>query len=309
MGSSGGTQTPVTQQTQQTKDPWSAAQPHLINAMGSAQSLYGSNTGYQPWTGQTQAALDPFISNTMNTMYGQLLPDVNAGGTAGNIASRQLGTDLIQNQGLSPELRSLYEQAKGDENPYLQNIINTSNRQISDKVGSSMSGAGRYGSGQHTDVAARAMAEAADPLLAQDYARRQQQQQSILEGGQQRAGQWAQLMPGLDEARFAPAQSLMALGQFNQERAQGALQDQIKTYNAQQSYPWEQLARYNAIVGGAGGLGGSMTGSTTTPINSPSTLQKLLGGGLAGAGIGGSFGGPVGAGVGALGGGLLGMMG
>ena len=153
------------------------------------------------------------------------------------------------------------------------------------------------------------MAEAADPLLAQDYARRQAQQQSILEGGQQRMGQWAQLMPTLDEARWAPAQGLMAIGQFQQERAQRTLDDQIKAYNANEARPWEQLARYNAIVGGAGGLGGTTVGSTTTPVNSPSTLQKLLGGGLAGAGIGGSFGGPPGAAVGALGGGLLGMMG
>jgi hypothetical protein len=187
-------------------------------------------------------------------------------------------------------------------------MLDTSNRQISNKIGSSMSGAGRYGSGMHSDVAARAMAEAADPVLAQDYARRQAQQQSILEGGQQRMGQWAQLMPTLDEARLDPARGLFTLGQYNQERAQAGLEDQIKTWNAQQARPWENLARYNAIVGGAGALGATQTGTTSTPINSPSTLQKILGGGLAGAGVGGSFGGPPGAALGALGGGLLGMM-
>jgi len=160
-----------------------------------------------------------------------------------------------------------------------------------------MSGAGRYGSGAHTDVAARAMAEAANPILAEDYSQ-----------GLQRAGQWAQLMPTLDEARLAPAQGLMNLGQFYNERAQNQLNDQIKLYNAQQARPWEQVARLNAIAGWAGGLGGTQFGTQTTPINQPSTLQKLFGGAAAGAGIGGSFGGPVGAGVGALGGGLLGLM-
>jgi hypothetical protein len=308
MGSSGGTQTPVTQQTQQTKDPWSAAQPHLINAMASAQNLYGSNTGYQPWTGQTQADLSPYFTQGANSLYAQLLPDAQAGGTPGIKAAQGLGLNMIQNQGLNPELRSLYEQAKGDQNPYLQSIIDTSNRRIGDRIGSSMSAAGRYGSGQHTDVAARAMAEAANPMLAQDYARRQQQQQGILEGGLQRAGQWSELMPKLDEASRAPAQGLLTLGQYFNERAQNQLDSQIKTYNAQQAYPWEQLARYNAIVGGAGGLGGTMTGSTTTPINQPSTIQKLLGGGAAGAGIGGTFGGPPGAAVGAGIGGLLSLL-
>lgn len=306
MGSSSGQQ-PVTQQTQQTRDPWSAAQPHLQHAMGAAEQYFDNNYGYQPYTGATQADLQSGLSTSLGSIAN--LAASNLGGTAGVNAARSLGTNMIQNEGLSGRLQSLYEQAQGNENPYLQSMLDTSNRQISDKIGSSMSGAGRYGSGQHTDVAARAMAEAADPVLAQDYARRQQQMQSIAESGLQRAGQWSQLMPALDEAQYAPAQMLGTVGQYYTERDQRGIDDAIKTYNAQQAYPWEQLARYNAIVGGAGGLGGTMTGSTTTPINSPSTLQKLLGGGLAGAGIGGSFGGPVGAGVGALGGGLLGMMG
>ena len=57
MGSS--SQQPVTQQTTQTKDPWSAAQPFLREGMENAQNLYTYGTGYQPYTGQTQADLDP----------------------------------------------------------------------------------------------------------------------------------------------------------------------------------------------------------------------------------------------------------
>ena len=116
------------------------------------------------------------------------------------------------------------------------------------------------------------------------------------------------MMPTLDEARLAGAQGMAGLGQFYQERGQKQLEDQIKLYNAQQSYPWEQLLRMNAVAGGAGALGGTQTGTQTTPINQPSTLQKLFGGAAAGAGIGGSFGGPLGAGVGAVGGGLLGLL-
>jgi len=305
--SSGG-QTPVTQQTQQTKDPWAPAQNNLQQSLNLSRWYSDNDIGYQPFTGQTTAALNPTMQAGLNAMGGTLMPDALAGGTAGVNAGRALGTNMIQNQGLSPELQSLYQQARGDQNPYLQNMLNTSNRQISDKIGSSMSGAGRYGSGQHTDVAARAMAEASDPVLAQDYARRQEQMQKIATGGLERAGQWAQLMPMLDEARLAPAQGLANLGQFYQERDQKAIDDQIKLYNAQQARPWEQVARLNAIAGQAGALGGTQFGSQTTPINNPSTLQKLFGGAAAGAGIGGSFGGPAGAGIGALGGGLLGLL-
>jgi len=280
MGSSGG-QTPVTQQTTQTKDPWSFAQPHLQNVMNSAQTYFQGDVGYQPYAGQTQAGLDPLTTQAMGAQQG--IATGSLGGTEGVNAARQLGLQQIQ--------------GAGQQNPYLQSILDTSNRRIGDRINSSMSGAGRYGSGQHTDVMARALAESANPVLAEDYNQ-----------GLQRAGQWAQLMPTLDQAQYAPAQSLMALGQYNQERAQNQINDQIKLYNAQQARPWEQVARYNAIAGGAGALGGTQFGTQTTPINNPSTLQKLLGGAAAGAGIGGSFGGPAGAGIGALGGGLLGMM-
>lgn len=296
---SSGSQQPVTQQTTQTKDPWSVAQPYLSSAMNSANALYQSNIGYTPYTGQTQAELHPYVTTATQDMANFLSPDAAAGGTPGNLAARGLGLNMIQNEGLSPQMQSLLQHAQGDQNPYLQGVIN----QQMDRVNSAMSGSGRYGSGSHD----AAIAQAISPTLAQDYARRQQQQQDILTGGLQRAGQWSTLMPILDEARMQPAQSLMSLGQYYQDRSQAALNDQIKQYNAQQAYPWESLARFNAIVGGAGGLGG--TSVTSSPLQQPSTLQRLLGGGLAGAGIGSAFGGPVGGGVGALGGGLLGLLG
>ena len=305
--SSGG-QTPVTQQTQQTRDPWAPSQIGLQTAMNNSMALFNSDIGYQPWTGATQQPINMYTQMGLTDMSNTLGGDAAAGGTQGVLAGRQLGLNQINDRGLSPELRSLYDQAQGDQNPYLQNILDTSNRQISNKIGSSMSGAGRYGSGMHTDTAARAMAEAADPILAQDYARRQQQMQGIAEGGLQRAGQWAQLMPALDEAQYAPAERVATAGQFNQERAQSWLNDQMKLYNAQQAYPWEQLLRMNAVAGGAGALGGQQVGTQTTPINQPSTLQKLFGGAAAGAGIGGSFGGPAGGAVGAGLGGLLGLL-
>ena len=305
--SSGGQQ-PVTQQTQQTKDPWAPSQSGLQQSMNLARWYSDNDIGYQPWTGATQQPINMYTQMGLTDMSNTLGGDAAAGGTQGVLAGRQLGLNQINDRGLSPELRSLYDQAQGDQNPYLQNILDTSNRQISNKIGSSMSGAGRYGSGMHTDTAARAMAEAADPILAQDYARRQQQMQGIAEGGLQRAGQWAQLMPTLDEARLAPAQGLANIGQYYNERDQKALDDAIKLYNAQQARPWEQTARLNAIYGQAGALGGTQFGTQTTPINQPSTLQKLFGGAAAGAGIGGSFGGPVGGAAGAGLGGLLGML-
>jgi hypothetical protein len=310
MGSS--SQTPVTQQTTQNRDPWAPAQPFLQQAMNNAQQLYENQGGYQPFTGNTVAGLDPNtllgMSDIANTAQAEPLGSTNLAN------ARSFTNDLVQNQGLNTGLQTaanqygdIYNSALGDQNPYLQGVIN----QQMDKANSAMSGAGRYGSGSHDAAIAQAVA----PTLAADYARRQQLQMGatgaqadIYSGGLQRAGQAAQLTPGLDQARFANAGNLLGIGDVNRGYQQQLLDQQVKLYNAQQAYPWEQLARYNAISGQAGGLGG--TSVTTAPgATQPSTLQRILGGGIAGAGLGGSFGGPVGAGVGAASGGLLGLLG
>ena len=302
-GSSGGSQQDVVQT--QTNSPWSGAQPHLTDIMSRAGGLYSADTGYQPFTGQMQSP----VSGEFQTGY-NATRDLAGGsaltGTVGLEAGRDLGLNMIQNRGLSPQLQSLLEQQQGQENPYLKSIIDTSNRRIGDRINSSMSGAGRYGSGAHTDVAARAMAEAADPLLAQDYARRQQMQQDILTGGLDRAGQWSQLMPTLDRARYDQADRMMGLGQWQMDRGKENIANQIQLWNAQQARPWEQLARYNAIASGVGGLGGTQV--KTSPNTAPPLSSRILGGAVAGAGMGSMFGGLPGAGVGALGGGLLGML-
>lgn len=296
MGSSGG-QTPVTQQTTQTRDPWLPAQQFLQLGMEAARSNYTNDVGYQPYSGQTQASVDPNV--TLGLQSQAQIANANLGGTPGVNASRTMGTQLINNYGLSPELQNLYNRTSTQDNPYLQGVIN---QQVG-QANAAASGMGRYGSGAHDAAIAQAIA----PTMAQDYARRQQQAQAILEGGMTRQGQWSQLMPTLDQAQYAPAQNLTAIGQYYQDRAQNQLNDQIKLWNAQQARPWEQLARYNAIVGGAGGLGGTQV--TTSPgAIQPSTMNKILGGAAAGAGIGSMFAPGIGTGIGALGGGLLGLL-
>jgi hypothetical protein len=170
------------------------------------------------------------------------------------------------------------------------------------KVNSAMSGAGRYGSGMHDAAIAASIA----PTLAQDYMQRQGMAADIYGQGLQRAGNAAQLIPTLDEARYANIAHQMDMGNVQRNYEQALIDQNVKRWNAEQARDWEQLARWNAIVGGAGGLGGTQV--TTSPgATQPSTMQRVLGGGLAGAGMGSMFG-PMGAGVGALGGGLLGLL-
>jgi hypothetical protein len=295
MGSGG--QQPVTQQTTQTKDPWATAQPYLAEAMAGAQGLYGGGIGYVPFSGNTTAALTPDITSAM-TSTRNLASAEPQGSTALQGARSYLG-DLVSNQGLTQPLSNMASTLANQQNPYLQGVLN---QQMS-KVNSAMSGAGRYGSGMHDAAIAQAIA----PTLAQDYMQRQGMAADIYGQGLQRAGQASQLIPSLDEARYAGAGHLMDIGNIQRGYDQAKIDAALKSYNAQQAWPWEQLARYNAIIGQAGGLGGTQI--TTSPgATQPSQMQRILGGSLAGAGLGSSIFPGIGTGIGALGGGLLGMM-
>lgn len=320
MGGSGGgsNQAPVVTSQQANKDPWGPAQPYLMQSLNNAQGLWMGDLGMHPWTGPTQAAIDPRLQQGLDTT--QSMAQGELGGTTGVNATRSFLQGQVENEGLSggmkdyvlPNMQQMYSEADGQQNPYLQAILDTSNRQIADKVNSSMSGAGRYGSGQHADVMTRALAESANPILAQDYTQRQAMKQGLLRdidtiysGGLGRAMQAGQMIPGMDNARYAGADRLMGLGQFYQQRAQNDLNAQIDRWNAEQARPWENAARYAAIVGGAGGLGGTMSSTTATPSVAPPLSNRILGGAAVGGGLGSAFG-PVGAGIGALGGAGLG---
>src|SRR5262245_1712473 len=193
MSSSG--QTPVTQQTTQTKDPWSAAQPYLQQTMAGAQDLYTNNTGYLPYGDNTTAGwTDPMTTSYGNTLA---LAQNEPYGSTGLSNARGLLSDLTANQGLSDPLSSMASTLSTQQNPYLQDTIN---QQVG-KVNSAFSGAGRYGSGMHDAAIAQAIA----PTLQADYMQRQGMAADIYGQGLQRAGQAAQLTPTLDEARYANA--------------------------------------------------------------------------------------------------------
>jgi len=372
--SSGGSQ-PVQTQTQ-TKDPWAGAAPYLSDIYAKANTLQNIGSGLIPYQGPTVAGLDPQFAQTMANIYnltnqqiGQI-PSFPSGGIPGTAEANALGSTIIGAQGLMPQTmtglntlggagntltsalntlstnyglyQNLANQNLTQQNPYLLAQIADQNRLAANKIQSSMSGAGRYGSGQYSDVMARAQAEVADPILAQDYLARQQLANAAISGmantsgqimglagqqaniGAQQAGlgfqglntaqQWAQALPqlynqglqaqlGLMQAQYQPYQMQMGLGQYSQDRAQQQLAGQVNLYNAQRFADWENLQRYAAILAGSGQLGGTQVASTTQQIP---LAQRLLGGTIAGAGLGSIFGAP-GAAIGALGGGLLGL--
>src|SRR5262245_49265848 len=120
MGSGG--QQPVTQQTLQTKDPWSVAQPELQQVLTSAQDHYQRNVGYQPYTGNTTAPLqNQYMTPGMTNVAA--IANAEPGGSANVNAARGYLGDLIGNQGLTAPLQDIASTMAQQQNPYLQGVL------------------------------------------------------------------------------------------------------------------------------------------------------------------------------------------
>ena len=255
--SSGGQQ-PVTQQTQQTQRPMVAPRkPHLQQSMNIARGLHCQRHWLSALDRRDAGRLTVLIRRLQSgrTTH-RLISIISLWAARPASMPRAISAPMtIKDQGLQPGITLAVRAGAGRSKSVPANRCSTPaiGRSATRSV-PSMSGAGRYGSGQHTDVAARAMAEAADPVLAQDYARRQQQMQSIAGGGQQGAGQWSAIdADAWMQRNLHQRKGWMTSGNIikSGRRADSTIRSRL--YNAQQARPWEQVARYNAIAGQRGG--------------------------------------------------------
>jgi hypothetical protein len=365
----GGTSTPTPQslntQTQvQTKEPWAPAQPYLSDIFGKASQL--QQQGYQQWPGNLVAPINDYQMGGASQTAALANSDIASGGPPGVQGAIDYGNSMFASHGLNPNdyqslsqlgdiynnygelynneskepadtYRQVISNASGQNNPYLQSELDAQNRLIGNQVNAAMSGAGRYGSGAHTDVMTRALSETDAPILAQDYQNRQQllgqgaqglsnvvgqragllggqqsatgAQQSIYDTGQNRVGQWASMLPSLDAARYQPMQELQSAGDYLSGLNNQQLQPQIQQWNmVQNQAPWDYLNNQANILNSASGYG-TTTGNSSSQLSgyAPPTAQRVAGGAIAGAGLGSAFG-AFGAPVGAAAGGLLGLL-
>src|SRR5262245_53250232 len=155
----------------------------LQTGLDQALTTAGRNQGLS--TIPFAAAIDRMQSNGVT-------PGVSAPlSTLGDVASGAVGTEEVY-RGLLDRTRNqnsdavagiaggaaaptfservLTPMASGtDVNPYLKRMLEANDARIASRVNSSMSGMGRYGSGSHADVLARALAESDNPVLANAF--------------------------------------------------------------------------------------------------------------------------------------------
>lgn len=275
-------------QTTQTVNnaPWAGSQPALSTALSGAQNLYNSGVGSQIYTGQTFA--DP---SRASVDASEMAARLGYGNTDGRgLSGKYQG--IIDAGGFNdPQLTSLNNtrdlaNSTWSVSPELQKIIDQTNADANTNVSLANSAGGRYGSGAGNSAIADAVSKNTNNLLYSDLnnfnSRKDAANSNLFNMGQTGVGNLGTAYAGLQ----SPIQDVAKYGQFQDNYYTNKLNDQLRIFNDQQSKPWENLARLNAIASGAGQLGSTQT--TSQPGQNP--FLSALGYGATGLGLlGGLF--------------------
>jgi hypothetical protein len=265
--------------------PWSGAQPALGQALGGAQDLVNRGIGSQVYTGATFAA-----PSDESQAAGAVSSRLGYGNVDGRGISGQY-QDIIKGGGFnSPQSDALNNtrslaNSSWSVSPELQKIIDQTNADANTNVSLANSAGGRYGSGAGNAAIADAVSKNTNNLLYSDLnnfnTRKDAANSNLFNMGQTGIGNLGTAYSGLQ----APIQNLAQAGQFYDDINAKSLNDKLRIFNEQQSKPWEQISRLNAIASGAGQLGGTQT--TSQPGQNP--FLTALGYGATGAGLLSSF--------------------
>lgn len=277
-----------TQTTTSASEPWGPSQPHLGSNLAAAQDLYSRGIGGQVWKGST------VVPYGQDTIAAQNMERGLAGNSQG--AFDNLWNNTVKQTsdgGWNPTQRGVVDRltpiAGGsmmNGNPFLDDIIAKNKRDITDAVGLSASGAGRYGSGAHQDLLARNVGDMASGLRYQNYsdeaARMDAANRDLFGFGQQQKvnqGGYADMLSGAYGARMQPAKTLRGLGGEFEDLYARNLNDQLRIFEAEQNAPWNQIARYNSVATGSAPLGGTQREKAQT-AGGGGGLGEVLGGAL-----------------------------
>lgn len=281
--------TPSSSTTVANNDPWEGVQPYLTDVFNQGQSAYHSGAGSQVWGGPTLAGLSGDTQSAMGTTRGTAQGMMNSGL---NWAPLNYTNNMSANNGMSsamnPAMSTLSGfQEGGAVNPHMQAMIDDNNSRMMNRIQSSMSGSGRYGSFGMMDQAIRSMGAANAPILAQAYENDQNRslqaansQMGYLDAGLNRGMQAAGMAPALTDLAYDPARRMGAVGAITDQRAQTELDQSRALWEQAQQMPWSQLGKYSASLSGMSGLIPNTGNSTTTTNGGSSGAMPYIGAGL-----------------------------
>jgi len=304
----GSNRTTTTTNTTQQSAPWEPAQGALIRNLDRAAQIYD----YQNQNGivYTGATVAPFSAETNNAfaqqaaIAGRSAPALQNSfdginqlrGAVSREAMGDLSGNMTGGAYLNQAIETMRPIAMGDfrNDITFGQTLGRAQQDAADSVNNAMSAAGRYGSGIHqgalgreiTDATNRAMLDrqafATNALrgYSGDVMARQQ-------SGSNQAQSLAAALPAAYQAQLMPSQTLQSIGAQKEAMHANQLEADAARFQAYVDAPWQNLERYNAMVGGAGALGGTSTGGSTSVHRTPNNFgQQALGFGATALGTG-----------------------
>ena len=262
-------------------EPWDEAQPLLKTGLSDAKDLYSSGQVGTPWTG---SSVVPFADQTVAGMTDiqNTAADAMANGS-GMDKAYDFHSGMFDGYGLSTAQQGVMDQwgetASGSELNNLSPAFNDVMRRTLDdtrtNVDLSTSGAGRYGSGKHTDVLADAMGGISSGMRLDEYGRQlgrmDQARGNVFSGGQQGIQNQfgsAEALPGAWQSAQAPARDMMTVGSMYEDLAQRTMSDNERIFRETRDAPLKAIEWLNAIGSGAGNFG-TESSSTQSPTPNP----------------------------------------
>src|SRR5712691_2435338 len=259
----GGETTQTTQQSQQSQtDPWKPTQPYLEQALQQLGPALG-NTGTS--AGES-SALQQLIANA------QGMP--NFGGVAGDLAGRLLnGTYQVNPNSTVGQsydaLKAQYAPYTGSDytnpynNPAFKDYLDTTTRDIANRVNSMFAGAGRDLSGINQESLARGITEGTAPAFANQYNQNVGAQQHAIDalfggGVSASAAGVGNATTGVGVAGTLP--------QLTDQNAQGLLQ----AYAQQYGLPLSKLGQAESLL-----LPIAQLGSQSSSTGTSNSTQQL----------------------------------
>lgn len=216
--------------TKTTNEPSQYAKGYITPAADALSSTYNANSGnVQNISNQLSSAFPGVLQSATTTS--PLM------GAANSYATDVLGGKYL-----------------GQGNPYLNNMIDQTDRSVSDRVNSTFGAAGRTGGTQHAQVLGQSLADAENGLRYNDYTTERANMLQALG-----------MAPGLDASKYAGIAPTIALGQ------------------AAAGLPMQAAGQY---AGGIGSLLGQYNTQTQTSTPSPfSSIMSGIGTGLQAASV------------------------
>lgn len=263
---SGGSETKQT--TSGTSAPWQPAQAGLKYGISEARNLYKSGVGAQAYTGSTVVPYSEQTSGAMDSIMGK-----------SQAAAGQMGAPL---SAISDQINTLSPIARGDfsNDTTFNQTLGRAQEDAGHAVNMGASAAGRYGSAVHQGNVAQEVGDLTNRAMLD---RQKWAQDGLMQS--------ASALPGAYQTSMAPEQSQMAVGSMYEDLMSRQMTDQARIFAEQQNLPWDNLARYNAILGGAGQMGGNQQSTISQPKDYSSAFGNALTGyataGLPGAALGG----------------------